>query len=69
MTDAAQGTFDLSRPADEDLRTLEGDLSSDERHDLIMIALLAGIALRSLVWTTLQYVLEARVDEWIESRK
>jgi FSR family fosmidomycin resistance protein-like MFS transporter len=27
-----------------------------------MIALLAGIALRSLVWTTLQYVLEARVD-------
>jgi FSR family fosmidomycin resistance protein-like MFS transporter len=33
-----------------------------ERHDLIMIALLAGIALRSLVWTTLQYVLEARVD-------
>jgi FSR family fosmidomycin resistance protein-like MFS transporter len=33
-----------------------------ERHDLIMIALLAGIALRSLVWTTLQYVLAARVD-------
>ena len=33
-----------------------------ERHDLIMIALLAGIALRSLVWTTLQYVLQARVD-------
>jgi FSR family fosmidomycin resistance protein-like MFS transporter len=33
-----------------------------ERHDLIMIALLVGIALRSLVWTTLQYVLEARLD-------
>jgi FSR family fosmidomycin resistance protein-like MFS transporter len=33
-----------------------------ERHDLIMIALLAAIALRSLVWTTLQYVLEVRVD-------
>lgn len=33
-----------------------------ERHDLIMIALLAGIALRSLVWTTLQYALQARVD-------
>lgn len=33
-----------------------------ERHDLIMIALLAGIALRSLAWTTLQYVLQARVD-------
>jgi FSR family fosmidomycin resistance protein-like MFS transporter len=33
-----------------------------ERHDLIMIALLGGIALRSLVWTTLQYVFAARVD-------
>jgi FSR family fosmidomycin resistance protein-like MFS transporter len=33
-----------------------------ERHDLIMIVLLAGIALRSLVWTTLQYVFAARVD-------
>jgi FSR family fosmidomycin resistance protein-like MFS transporter len=33
-----------------------------ERHDWIMIALLAGIALRSLVWTTLQFVLEARVE-------
>jgi FSR family fosmidomycin resistance protein-like MFS transporter len=33
-----------------------------ERHDLIMLVLLAGIALRSLVWTTLQYVLEARVE-------
>jgi FSR family fosmidomycin resistance protein-like MFS transporter len=33
-----------------------------ERHDLIMIVLLAAIALRSLVWTTLQFVMEARVD-------
>lgn len=33
-----------------------------ERHDLIMLVLLAGIALRSLVWTTLQYVFAARVD-------
>jgi FSR family fosmidomycin resistance protein-like MFS transporter len=33
-----------------------------ERHDLIMIALLAAIALRSLVWTTVQYVVAARVD-------
>ncbi len=41
------------------------DLSSEpafERHDLIMLVLLAGIALRSLVWTTLQYVFAARVD-------
>jgi FSR family fosmidomycin resistance protein-like MFS transporter len=33
-----------------------------ERHDLIMLALLAAIALRSLVWTTLQYLFEARVE-------
>ena len=33
-----------------------------ERHDLIMLVLLAGIALRSLVWSTLQYVFAARVD-------
>lgn len=33
-----------------------------ERHDLIMIALLAGIALRSAVWTTLDYMLHARID-------
>ncbi|MCC7359682.1 MAG: hypothetical protein IT317_09405 [Anaerolineales bacterium] len=33
-----------------------------ERHDLIMLVLLAGIALRSLVWSTLQYVFAARLD-------
>lgn len=33
-----------------------------EQHDLIMIALLAGIALRSAVWTTLDYLMHARGD-------
>ncbi|MCC6192181.1 MAG: MFS transporter [Anaerolineales bacterium] len=33
-----------------------------ERHDLIMLVLLAAVALRSLVWTTLQYALEGRVE-------
>lgn len=33
-----------------------------EQHDLIMIALLAGIALRSAVWTTLDYLMHSRVD-------
>jgi FSR family fosmidomycin resistance protein-like MFS transporter len=33
-----------------------------ERHDWIMLALLAAIALRSLVWTTLQLVLESRIE-------
>lgn len=31
-----------------------------ESHDLIMLVLLAAIALRSLVWTTLQYLLQMR---------
>jgi FSR family fosmidomycin resistance protein-like MFS transporter len=33
-----------------------------EQHDVIMIALLAGIALRSAVWTTLDYLMHSRVD-------
>ncbi len=33
-----------------------------DQHDIIMIALLAGIALRSAVWTTLDYLMHARGD-------
>jgi FSR family fosmidomycin resistance protein-like MFS transporter len=33
-----------------------------EQHDLIMIALLAGIALRSAVWTTLDALMHSRID-------
>ncbi|MGN6675937.1 MAG: MFS transporter [Thermomicrobiales bacterium] len=33
-----------------------------ERHDAIMLVLLAGIALRSAVWNTVQYLLAGRVD-------
>lgn len=33
-----------------------------ESHDLIMLVLLAAIALRSLVWTTLQYLLQMRLE-------
>jgi len=33
-----------------------------EKHDVVMLTLLAAIALRSLVWTTLQYFLQGRLE-------
>lgn len=33
-----------------------------ERHDFVMLVLLAAIALRSAVWTTYQYLLDGRVE-------
>lgn len=36
-----------------------------ENHDLIMLVLLAAIALRSLVWSTLQLVMQAQVETLI----